>query len=685
MNTEIYIENYRLDVSKDISTLLNFAIDDVRDFSNRSTSYSKTIVLPGTANNNKLFGHIFNVGQSNDYDALLGNVGFNFNVSKSADCIIFQDQIQTFKGVLRLMEIDIIKGNVEYEVAVFGTMSGLNSALSGELLETLDFSEYDHTYSVANIIASWDNPGGSGYYYPLIDYGQYSSIKHDWDYRTFRPGFYVREYIDKMFLKAGFRYESDLFNTTRFKKIIAPHNQKELRYNASNIANGVRTTPYNAMTTLDTTESISVQTFTSSAFSADASKKIFSYTDTPTVTLSFTFLIVGEYYADIADIELFIVVNGIRVPSLDLILRPNGLSYQQFTWAGTALLVFSTTDYVEFKMFNTDHFGNTCSVNINSVLFNIDSATPIPVPANIGDFLPVNDTLPKNIKQIEFLTSIVKLFNLYVYEDRFDNRLIYFKPYVDFYSTDSADSVDWSYKINRDKAVKIKPMSEINSKKYEFRFKSDSDYYNELYRKRYSQGYGDYVFTSDFEFATQTNSFELIFSSTPLVGYVGEDKIYPTIFKQTNGIEEQVDSNIRIMQTKKITGVTSWGILDNGTMLASSTSYGYAGHFDDPDAPINDLNFGALKELFFTLISGALNVTQFNVYYSGYMAEITNKDSKLLTGNFYLTPKDIIELDFSKFIYLDGVLFRLNKIEDYNMTRPSDCKAELLKINYLIY
>lgn len=27
MNTEIYIENYRLDVSADISSLLNFAID----------------------------------------------------------------------------------------------------------------------------------------------------------------------------------------------------------------------------------------------------------------------------------------------------------------------------------------------------------------------------------------------------------------------------------------------------------------------------------------------------------------------------------------------------------------------------------------------------------------------------------------------------------------------------------
>src|SRR4051812_44602092 len=121
MTTEIYIQNYRLDVSKEISTLLNFAIDDVRDFSNRSTKFSETIILPGTANNNKLFGHIFNIGQSNDYDPNSSNVGYNFNASKGAKCIIFQDQMQTFKGVLRLMEINMSNGKVDdYEVSVFG-------------------------------------------------------------------------------------------------------------------------------------------------------------------------------------------------------------------------------------------------------------------------------------------------------------------------------------------------------------------------------------------------------------------------------------------------------------------------------------------------------------------------------------------------------------------------------------
>jgi DNA phosphorothioation-dependent restriction protein DptG len=138
------------------------------------------------------------------------------------------------------------------------------------------------------------------------------------------------------------------------------------------------------------------------------------------------------------------------------------------------------------------------------------------------------------------------------------------------------------------------------------------------------------------------------------------------------------------MQTKKLSAI-SWDILDGTSVLASPTSYGYAGHFDDPNTPSNDLNFGSTAELFYTLTGGDLSPNQFNVYWSPYMAEITNKDSKLMKASFYLKPTDILALDFSKYIYVDGVLFRLNKITDYNMSKPDKCAVELLKRNNVIF
>jgi hypothetical protein len=69
MISELFIENQRADISSDISSLLTFAIDDVKDFSSRSTTWSKTIVIPGTSRNNSLFGNIFETGIANDYDS----------------------------------------------------------------------------------------------------------------------------------------------------------------------------------------------------------------------------------------------------------------------------------------------------------------------------------------------------------------------------------------------------------------------------------------------------------------------------------------------------------------------------------------------------------------------------------------------------------------------------------------
>src|ERR1044072_6465997 len=130
MNTELFLEDYKLDLTSDISALLTFNIDDIKDFAARSTTWSKTIVLPGTQRNNRIFGHIFQVGQENEYSASLPNVLYDFNAAKSARIVLFQNQMQMFSGVLRLMQRKYsngLNGRVEYEVQISGTLSGLNT------------------------------------------------------------------------------------------------------------------------------------------------------------------------------------------------------------------------------------------------------------------------------------------------------------------------------------------------------------------------------------------------------------------------------------------------------------------------------------------------------------------------------------------------------------------------------
>ena len=108
MITEIIVEQQRLDLFEDLGAELNYAIDDIKDFSARNTNYSKTINVPGNANNNKIFGHIYNFTSGNisttDVNGNTINVNNNFDPTRQANCQIFVNKIQVFKGVLRLLE-----------------------------------------------------------------------------------------------------------------------------------------------------------------------------------------------------------------------------------------------------------------------------------------------------------------------------------------------------------------------------------------------------------------------------------------------------------------------------------------------------------------------------------------------------------------------------------------------------
>jgi hypothetical protein len=690
MNTEIFIEGHNADVSSDISALITYAIDDIKDFGAKNTSYSKTIVLPGTGNNNRLFGSIFDASVSNAYDSALPNVLTNFNAAKSARCLIFQGNMQVFKGVLRLTKIIIDKGAKEYEVNVLGELGGLVAAMGNKKLQDLDFSAYNLAYTVANIAASWNNTPGSGVYFPLMDYGTYSASKHDWQYGTFRPALYLKEYIDKIFTAANFTYDCVLFGTSRFKSIVIPHNQKQLVKQASSLLDVSKTTAttftqadgYNTPLLVPMPSHLTLGNFTANGASTQ-----FTYTPTAAISGTMKYKVTGTYTKSDPSIYIFfeLLING----------SPGGFgSIYIFGVPNTAgsfdsgfLSSFATIHHNDVVSIGVLYGGTTgtFSVSVDTISLNFDAGANALVPIALGETIPINDSIPQNILQKDFFSSILKLWNLYVYDDRFDERKLNIAPYIDFYDTDPSTANDWSYKLNRDKPIQIDPLSEFNARYYEFKYKSDSDFFNDQYKKRYNEGYGDRIYDSGYEFAEEKHSLEVIFSGTPLLGYLGQDKVYSTIFKLSGSVEESIDSNIRLLQTKKVIGVSSWNILDSTTVLGSYTDYGYAGHLDDPDAPGNDLNFGVPKELYFTLVAGNLTVNQFNVYYSPYLAEITDKDSKMLTAYFRLTPKDINELDFSKFKYIDGGLYRLNRIIEYNTSNEDECKVELLRVINTLY
>ena len=323
----------------------------------------------------------------------------------------------------------------------------------------------------------------------------------------------------------------------------------------------------------------------------------------------------------------------------------------------------------------------------------LDNSVSVDVPTGYNETILMNGCLPKGIFQRDFFSSIVKMFNLYVVEDKFVDKKLVIKPFIDFYSYTASAQYDWSNKMDRAKPIRLKPMSEVNARYYQFAYKADSDYYGDNYRKKYNQGYGDYIEDTESEFVKETEKVEIIFAGTALYQYLGTDKIYSAIYKLSNTkqSEDPMDSVIRILQAQKITNRVSWNMLNAGATLATYNDYGYAGHlfFDSASFtatnlnPTSDINFGAPAEIYFR-VQQYTSANLFNSYWSEYIAEITDKDSKLLTAQIKLNDVDIYNLDFGKLLYIDGSLWRLNRILDYNPIALQTTKCEFLKVIELI-
>lgn len=678
MRTEIYIDGYQLDLTKDISAEFTYAIDEVQDFATRNTSFSKTIVLPGNDNNNKLFGNIFEFGISNTYNPAEPNVGYNFNATKSVPCIILVDKIQIFKGVLRLLEILIDGKSIEYEVCVFGELGGFITALGNKKLENIDFGIADTAWTTTNIANSWNNISGTGVYFPLIDYGNESTLKVDFSYDAFRPALYVKQYLDKIITGSGYTWTFPLLDTPLMNRLVIPNNQKQLTKSS--------TTALKLNVTDVTYTSASAVKFTGvtlGSFTLNAGTDLITYGGASAITTDIGFTISGQ-------------INTID-PNNTFV---NFEFMQNATLIAVQIINASFTPYyftVDLSVPNvTINPSDALSVNVltsglppNYRLYGdtmlLTSTNPTQVQLNYGDSIVINDTIPKGIFQKDFFASIVKMFNLYVYEDKLIEKKLIIKPFIDFYD---GTQIDWTDKVDRGSVMRIKPMSEFTARYYEYKYKQDNDFYGENYRKKFNEGYGDFIYDSENEFVKEVDSTELIFAATPLFQATSTDKIYSAIYKKSNENtkEDKMDSVIRILQAKKITGRTTWAIQNGvgGSTLASYTSYGYAGHLDDPLNPFDDINWGAPKELYFTS-SAYTTANLFNGYWSEYIAEITDKDSKLLTCSVKLNEVDIYNLDFSKLIFIDGSLWRLNKVLDYNPMDFNTTKVELLKVIELTY
>jgi hypothetical protein len=713
MRTQIFVEGFELDLTDDIACEISYVIDDVKDFGSKNTSYSKTIVIQGSQKNNKIFNHISELGRFiaiENVNQFAPNVNENYIAANGSNCVILVDNIQIFKGKLRVMEVVKYANHVEYECAVFGELGGFYFELSKgttdsisnisngvSLLENIDFTDLNHVYNYTNMVASWNNRNtnpGVGYFYPLIDYGKVAetSARNHFYEQALRPAVYVREYIQRIFNLSGYTYECDFFDTAFFKRLIVPNNDDRLKIQVTNLLDlgSNYSTTFNASPYTLLWTSGSFRDFNSIGSGQ------YQYVGISALTnINFNFGFDMRFSLGPGTYTFQLWKNGAFFQTLDSFNTSGfptgpGFNFRYLKNISTTASI-AVNDIFKVNILYSPAGGGSFNVGLDVYIntWTIDAPVKVLSPAVINDTIQMRYAVPQNIKITDFFTSILKMFNLYVVEDKNIAKKLIITPYIDFYLN---ESLDWSDKLDRSQEIRLKPMGELNARVFNFKYKNDDAYWNKTYKEKYNEGYMDYSYDSEYEYAKDKDDLEVIFASTVNYAPNGQDKIIPALYKEGNFADESItSSNIRILQTKMLT-VSHWNIKNTGggNLQTNIHQFPYAGMWEHPTVPDNGTYFQSLgwaspKEIYYTITGTTVNYGLFNSFWSQYFAEITNPNSTILTAQFHLTSMDIRTLDFAKNILIDGTMWRINKVEGYDPLSEKPTKVELLKVIDTIY
>lgn len=298
----------------------------------------------------------------------------------------------------------------------------------------------------------------------------------------------------------------------------------------------------------------------------------------------------------------------------------------------------------------TDPDVNTYFITPNGIYMN-------DTPINMNNFIP------KNVKQKDFVSSLTKMFNLYFTVDPLNNKNIIIETRDNFY--DRGDVDDWTYKFDNETETNIAFLPELQSKRIILTHKDDKDLYNQKYKEATNEVYGQVNYSFNNEFVQGEQKIETIFSATPLdnVNNGNRSPIVPIIPSRNP------NCNIRILYDG---GVISgnWNLntsLNIGGIptIAVKNTYPYVGHFDNPYDPKFDINFSQPQYLYYEyLLDSFQDSGLFNNYYARQFEQIQN--GKLMTAKIALTETDILNFKFNKKIWIKDCYWYVNKISNYD-------------------
>jgi hypothetical protein len=575
---------------------------------------------------------------------------------------------------------------------------------------------------------------GRGYYYGLIDYGFTRPTPSTFGVEHIPPQVFCYEVLEKAFNYCGITWASQFLEDQRFKKLLLAYPGGDLPTITQAQADGDSSFTQednnaggfifntNFLTLQDPETPIGYLNTFNQAFADNydctvitdtlnqiqttgplrwiaASEGLFNvkYYGDHDLNISISgngsgaYTINGSYR-----VQLFIYKNNIPI-SQDLIYQgaiTSTTTSVTFTFDYSRQINILVNDEITFKLgFFLDNTtiqrlnitNATTTIQVESNTANLDILKQ-PQTLTAGGTVYLDAFLP-DMTCDKFFKGLITAFNLYVKPSNADPSILEIEPLNEFYNS-SGDAIDWSEKLDRSQEIKIEPTINFSSKNYNFNFEQEDDYWNQRYLDDIERQYGSFIVQSQSQFAVSDTDFKLPFSQK-LLARIPEDSpssftdlIVPRSFQvKTNEdgstlIEKKKGKPFIVQLGGLRTG--AWEHRDESGVSNAEASYPYVGHLDSLDSPSFDFNFGVPSYVFWSTTSYTTN--NLYLYHEKFIKELISRFGKQISCSVMLRPSDINSLDFRNLINIDGVVYRLLKVSDYQSGKNQSTVVELIRI-----
>ena len=754
-NNIIY-DTINLDLYNDIPIKIDKSFAELQDISKRNSDFSIGLSLPGSKTNNAFFESFFDV----DVDTLYFNP-----LLRTPAMVLINDEVY-FDGYLKLNKISVLNSKVEYDVTLFSNVSDLFGKIGNGLLKDLPYDNpiynFNHNFSINTILSSWGDIGFnySGttklYMYPITHNGYnytgdtvnlsggtandqtrlYTTTGPigSWPneaamlaagvqpYRInvtasgildnqLKPALSVWGLIQLMFQTYGYTIKSDFMNTPWMKGLYMYG-----YFNSDSTKFSYITNPSKFS---GDTQAVTLTETSVDVISGTCANIVSTRTYTIRVVNSTTGIpeIATKPYSISLDYTLFPCSGGTKSYAVNRVI-PVGSTGTTYSWISNRYIPCPSVCALEY----TQNYGlNPTNSNINVYQASI---VPQVVPIKDGTYVNFNLIIEQNIKQIDFLSSIAKKFNLIFIPDKNVKNQIIIEPYQYYVGTGSI--YDWTDKLSYDKGFTVEPAQNFVESELILTDLEDGDDGNKQFKDRNNRIYGQNFVYNQTDFKSQTKKIDTINSAqitrkwddrvvVPLgINYASSNS------SESTGNSERVRWTYKGIKTKpklfyhlgnrniffgtNINQVYNTTFFWNTFLFNINTSdgTGFANAFDVPvisntmplgNPDSNKINNDSICILFnseqptdagaetFNGINAYTENDMYNLFYENRVDNLYDPNTRFLSGYFNLKLNDVRNLDAKDIIKIKEQYFTWNKIEGYNMVNPELTKVQLVQID----